>query len=148
MKRQRPPSRPAAVTTSFGTFEIEDDALIEFPEGLPGFERCTRYVLISSDEIAPLRCIQAVDPPRPSFLVLDPSAVIPGYRQPLGRADLARLGGGDDADLLWFAIVTVGGAKASINLRAPLVINYRRMVGCQLLPLRSRYRVDHPLALG
>jgi flagellar assembly factor FliW len=143
-------TRPAAsaVTTSLGTFDVRDDAVIRFPEGLPGFERCTRFVLIASDDIAPLRWLQAIDPPQPSFLVVEPTVVVKDYRCALGRADRARLGAGDDG-LLWLAIVTVSdGDEPSVNLRAPLVIDHQRMVGMQVIPERSRYRIDQPLSLG
>jgi flagellar assembly factor FliW len=138
----------SAITTSLGTFDVKDDAVIRFPEGLPGFERCTRFVLISSEDIAPLQWLQAIDSPQPSFLVVDPNVVVKDYRRTLGRADRVRLGALGD-DLLWLAIVTVSdGDEPSVNLRAPLVIDHQRMVGCQLIPERSRYRIAQPLSLG
>ena len=36
---------------------------------------------------------------------------------------------------------------ATINLRAPIVINPRRMIGLQVMTPASDYAVDHPFAL-
>ena len=59
-----------------------------------------------------------------------------------------KLGVTDDAaPLLWLALVTVdAGQGPSVNLRAPVVINPARMVGCQVMPHDSLYPLRHPLA--
>jgi len=38
------------------------------------------------------------------------------------------------------------GQGPSVNLRAPVVINPARMVGCQVMPHDSLYPLRHPLA--
>src|SRR5262249_34178517 len=99
--------------------------------------------------IAPLQWLQAIDPPQPSFLVVDPNIVVKDYRRALGRADRARFGASADGELLWLAIVTVSETEQpSVNLRAALVVDQQRMVGRQLIPERSRYRIAQPLSLG
>ena len=66
----------------------------------------------------------------------------------LGDSDRLKLGATDDAaPLLWLALVTVdAGQGPSVNLRAPVVINPARMVGCQVMPHDSLYPLRHPLA--
>lgn len=136
------------IETRFGAFAVREEAIVIFPEGLPGFARCTRFVLLSSDAIAPLTCLQAIDSPAPSFLAVDPALVVPRYRRALTVADHARLGGEAD-DLVWLALVTVQeGENAFVNLRAPIVINPARMIGIQAIPHRNHYQVRHPLPVG
>ena len=145
-----PLSTPIAIETRFGRFEVRDESVITFAEGLPGFDQCRRFVLLSSEDLAPLWCLQGLDAPEPSFLAIDPNLVLSRYRRSLSEADRARLGG-DDTDLIWFALVTLGedeGDDAVVNLRAPIVINSDRMVGIQLVQHRGQYQINHPLAIG
>jgi flagellar assembly factor FliW len=120
----------------------EQQQIIEFPAGIPGFETCRRFVLLAPPELAPLSCLRALDPPEASFLVVDPTLLDPQYDLTLREFERMRLGAGAEP-LLWLAIVTVDKDGASANLRAPVVINPRRMLGCQFI----RDDHDYPVHL-
>jgi flagellar assembly factor FliW len=135
------------VQTRFGTFPADAADIVTMLDGIPGFERCRRFVLVSSAAIAPFTCVQGLDEARPSFLAMAPGLVDPGYHGRLTAADRVRLDAADDEPLLWMAIVRLETDAASVNLRAPIVINPRRMIGLQLMASDSDYPVDHPLAL-
>jgi flagellar assembly factor FliW len=135
------------LVTPFGTFTVSDDEIVTFPSGLPGFERCRRFVVLSSPELAPMRCLQTVDDQAASFLVIDPRAALPDYRCILGATDLMRLGATAETPLVWLAIVSFDADGAAfVNLRAPVVINPERMLGFQVMPHNSLYPLRHPLA--
>ena len=120
---------------------------LSFPDGLPGFEACRRFVLLSSPETAPLHCLHALEGPNASFLAIDPKAALPNYRCELSAADRNRLGVTDDNALLWLALVMVDEeGTVSANLRAPVVINPDRMVGFQVMPFECVYPLRHVLA--
>lgn len=136
------------VETRFGTFQAAEHDVIQIPGGVPAFEGCTRYVLVSGPDIQPFNCLQGLDAPSPSFLVIDPRLVEPAYRAALSAMDARRLESVDGEPLLYLAIVHLAASgEASVNLRAPIVINPRRMVAIQALPHDSGYRHDHPLRL-
>jgi flagellar assembly factor FliW len=141
------PSTPLNVQTRFGTFTADVADIVTLEDGIPGFERCRRFVLVSSDAIAPFTCVQGLDEPRPSFLAIPPRLLDPQYVQHLTPADRVRLDAADDGSLVWMAFVRLTGDAASVNLRAPLVINPRRMIGLQLMPADSSYALDHPMVL-
>jgi len=142
-------SRPSRqLETPFGTFPIDDASVIDFADGLPGFEQTRKFVLLSSPELAPLHLLHYADGPAASFLAVDPRVVLPSYRTDLGAGDRLRLGATDDHQLLWLALVTMdAGQGPSVNLRAPIVVNPARMLGCQVMPHNSLYPLRHPLAL-
>jgi flagellar assembly factor FliW len=125
--------------------------VIEMVSPLPGFENCRRYVLMTAPDIAPFARIQGLDGSKPSFLALPPQAVVAGFDQTLDAADRGRLGAADGEPLLWLAIVRVdphgpnGGDRAFANLRAPLVINPRRMLGLQVISADEQLSISHPL---
>jgi flagellar assembly factor FliW len=121
--------------------------VVTMVDGLPGFERCRRFVLAALPAIAPFTCLQGLDEPRPSFLAIEPRLTVDGYAQSLSDADRQRLDAADGAPLLWLSLVRTDGDRATVNLRAPIVINPRAMVGLQVIPFESDYALDHPLPL-
>ena len=122
------------------------NGVIRFDDGLPGFERVRRFVLVASPALEPFTLVQGVGEHTPSFLAIDPRLVDPGYASPLAQSDLARLEAGPKTPLLWLVLVTMGAdGHATVNLKAPLVINPEIMRGLQLVAPDSPYPIDQPL---
>lgn len=133
------------IATRFGTFTVDPADVVTFAHGLPGFEKCRRFVIVSAPSLDPFTCLHGIDAPEPSFLTLDPHRVVPGYQVPLGEGDRHRLGAGAGESLVWLAIVHVDEQAARVNLRAPVVINPRRMRGLQVMAADTGYATDHLL---
>src|SRR6478672_3372847 len=123
------------------------DGIITFPEGLPGFEDARRFVLVASASLSPFALVQGLDTGAPSFVAIDPRAVEPEFVETLDTADLAKLDARQQDALLWLALVAANGREgaATVNLRAPLVVNPKSMLGLQRIAPESPYRTDHPL---
>jgi flagellar assembly factor FliW len=159
--------------TRFGSFDAAARDVIDFAGGLPGFERCERYVLVGAPSLHPFTCLQGLDDSKPSFLVIDPRLVDRDYLTALSPSDYRRIEASPQEALLWMVIVRIEvdnvpvdnvppekassgnvpenasgeypESVATVNLRAPIVVNPRRMIGIQALPHESPYRHDHPL---
>lgn len=137
-----------AISTPFGNFEVDQADVLVFPQGLPGFERCRQFVLISSPEIAPLQYLHGLDGPPASFVAIDPRLVVPDYRGALGEDERERLGATEGATLVWLALATLDAdGRAAVNLRAPIVINPARMTGLQAVLHGDRYPLRQALTL-
>lgn len=121
---------------------------ITMVDGLPGFEPCRHFVVMSSSDLEPLARLQGLDPSGPSFLALDPRMVMPDYETVLAPADRRRLEASDDDTLLWLVLVRLEGRRVLVNMQAPVVINPRRMLGLQVVPADSPYSTHHELLLG
>jgi flagellar assembly factor FliW len=135
------------IETQFGSFDVAEEDIVHFAEGLPGFEQCHRFVVLSSPSIEPLHCLHSIEGPGASFLAVDPRGVLPNYRSELSEADRVKLKARADAPLVWLALVTVDETHGpSVNLRAPVVINPARMIGYQVMPHNSLYPLRHPLS--
>lgn len=140
------PIHPALEPACLDRLAAESDHVVSFPQGLPGFERCQHFVLVESPDLDPLRCLRAVTGPRATFVAIDPGLVVPGYRVLVSEAERARLGANQDDPLVPLALVTVAeDGTATVNLRAPVVINPSQMIGCQILPDDTTYPLRHPL---
>ena len=119
---------------------------ITFPDGIPGFEACRRFVLLASEAIAPLQRLEAIDGPPAAFVGIDPRLALSGYRCRLSATDMHALGADASTTLLWFAIIASEADGTLVaNLRAPIVINPERMVGRQVLPDDGLYPIRHVL---
>ena len=126
--------------------EITVSEAVTFPDGIPGFESCRRWVVMAAEEATPLRRLHAIDGPEASFLAIDPRGVLDGYRCELSAADRRRLGARDDEPLVWLALVMLDASgDLTVNLRAPIVINPRTMTGQQVLPHDCLYPLRHVL---
>ena len=135
------------IRSRFADAEVDPRDVLTFPDGMPGYERHRRFVLLDIAGMAPLKVLHAVETSEPCFLVVDPKTVLPGYRCELGSADRYRLGAGEESSLLWLAIVMVDNdGGIGVNLRAPVVINPERMVGRQVMPNACVYPLRHVIA--
>lgn len=136
------------VETPFGTFDVVSQDVVTFPRGLPGFEQCRQFVLLSHETLAPLRCLHAVDGSRASFLAVDPKAAMADYRCSLPAEQFDLVGADAGTPLVWLALVALSDGEdvPTANLRAPVVINPTSMLGCQFVLDDARYPVRHELA--
>jgi flagellar assembly factor FliW len=123
-----------------------DQNTVAFAEGLPGFEAHREFVLMTSPALEPFACLRGLGPDAPSFLAIDPRRIVADYPCHLSDANQARLRASTGAPLVWLALVRPGEAGASVNLRAPVVINPRTMCGLQVVDADDSYPLDLPIA--
>jgi flagellar assembly factor FliW len=145
MKRGRSSARPERTKQrTVGGEVVDRKDVITFPEGLPGFEACRGFVLLSSPDIEPLQQLQSVAGPEATFIGVAPKRVLPTFRYELSATDRQRLAASDDSVLLWLALIAIeADGTATVNLRAPVVINPENMVGHQVMPYDCLYPVRH-----
>src|SRR3954464_5780361 len=104
---------PIEIDTRFGAVTAPATSVVTFTDGVPGFEKCRRFVLASLAAIDPFTCLQGLDDPRPSFLAIDPRAVVEDYQPSLSGADRRRLEADDHDPLVWLALVRAGDDAAT-----------------------------------
>jgi len=123
------------------------ETVIQFDEGLIGFSDCKNFVLMENDQIAPFRRLQSTDRPEVGFLVLDPSLVVKDYHSTIPKREWDSLELASPADGIALVICIIGpsSAESTGNLQAPLIINYERMVGKQIILTDTQLTSRHPL---
>lgn len=128
-------------TTRFGPLTIDPATVIHFPLGLLGFETRQRFVLLDSDEVAPMRWLQSVDDPALSFLVVDPTLLFAEYAVTLTADDVAVLDAGesDTPAALCLVVVPPNPREMTVNLLGPLVLNADKRLGKQVVLHDSGY---------
>ncbi len=114
-------------STRFGTIEVPDDGVIEFPAGLIGLTG-SRYALVAKEEDSAFLWLHSVDDPSLALAVTNPFQFFPEYEVMLSDSEASRIGitSPDQADVF----VTVRTAPElenfRCNLRAPLLVSAGR----------------------
>ena len=143
-------AREAAVGTGspgararLGARAVTADRIVVFPDGLIGFREARHFALLEPEPPdSPLRCLVSLDTPALGFVVCDPTLRWPDY-----AADLGVPAGAAGALPAVLAIVTVPAdpRAMTVDLLAPLLVDWRTQTGRQLVLDSGRYSTRHPL---
>jgi flagellar assembly factor FliW len=111
-------------SSRFGTLEVPEDALIEFPRGLIGLEG-TQYALLARCEAGPFLWLQSTDDPALAIPVTNPFRFFDTYEVELSDHDAARVGISENDETSIYVTVRAAGTleEFSANLRAPLLVS-------------------------
>ena len=136
-------------TTRFGdpeSVDIDADALVTFPSGLPGFDGLRRFAVIPGED-SPFSWLQSLDDSAICFLVTDPAPFFSTYAVEISDEDVAglTLTEATEADILVILVVQDDPTATTANLLAPLVLNRRAGLGRQIVLHTSSYSVRTPL---
>jgi len=134
--------------TKLGDIEIDDARIVTIPEGILGFSDARRYVVLDIRKGSNLKWLLSVDRPELALVVTDPYAWFPDYKMPLSGSDAAALAFREGDDLSVMAIATVRGRRRedmTVNLRAPIAVNLRTLLGKQVVLSEDRWGIQVPL---
>ena len=123
-------------------------AAIGLTEPLPGFPGYRDFVLVAADEQGLVFWLQSVDPAGPRFLAVHAAAFFPDYAPSLPRGLHEELELADRLAPVLYCIVTVPDgdvARATANLRAPLVVNADRGLARQVVLPDGNHPIRRPL---
>jgi flagellar assembly factor FliW len=133
----------------FGEIEIEQSKIITFINGIMGFEYLKNYILLDHPGSSMLKWFQSIEDPEIALPAVDPTNFFPDYSPIVQKDELLQLEIEDVAKAAVLCIVRVPPdiEKATINLKAPIVLNPEKRLADQLIAEDSRYLVRHPLSL-
>lgn len=132
----------------FGSLTVDSDKIIEFPEGLAGFEACHRFTLFHPEEAQPKYFIlQSLDDATLAFHIADPAHFGFNFEITLSDAETKLLKMKDPHDaavlvILWKDEAASSDGKLRANLKAPLIINIGERRGLQHIFTRLDYAVQ------
>ncbi|WP_151670518.1 flagellar assembly protein FliW [Nitrincola schmidtii] len=124
-------------TALFGPQEIQDDELITFPQGLPGFEENTRFKVFHEEGKPTVHWLQSVDDAELCFSVMEPDLLNLGYEFELSDEQTQILEVTEGDELIVVLMLSKAGNSSEqdhetvpnqsirANLQGPLVINLR-----------------------
>jgi flagellar assembly factor FliW len=138
---------PSAVTME--RLRWNEDQVIRFPAGIPGFESARQFIILSVPQYEPFHWLECVDGLPVRFAIINPMNFRPDYQPRLRRSDLSALNIIDPKDLLMYVIVTLRQplSLSTANLMGPLFINLKERVGRQILIEDEAYSLREPILL-
>ena len=138
-------------STRFGEFEVSEELIVQFPEGLPGFEDQKQFAFLPytvDEDNSPFAYMQSVQDPDLTLLLADPFLFFKHYSLDLNDEDAAQLGLSDSEETAGvYGVVAVPEKieQMTVNLVAPIVVNWKEQKGMQIILDRSPYSTKHRL---
>ncbi|MGI5057669.1 flagellar assembly protein FliW [Treponema pectinovorum] len=131
-------------TKTMGTVSIEENQIINFPEGLYGFHEYHKFAIIEA-EYQPFFWLQSIEEAGLAFLIVDPFLIVNDYELDIDDKTLSEIGIDSPGDVVLFAIITVpsDGGPVTANLQGPLVINRKNNVALQVVLSDSKWTTKH-----
>lgn len=131
-------------TRNFGEIEIEEEMIITFEEGIPGFEMLRRFVFIDGEEKA-FNYLQSVEDGEICFVITDPYQLFKEYAPVINESYFEKLGGGKDEEFAIYSVVCLRDSieESSINLAGPLLIQTEYKKGIQVITEDRKYSTRH-----
>lgn len=108
----------------FGTVEIPEEGVIEFPMGLIGIES-HRYALLGQGEGSAFVWLHSLDDPGFALPVMSPWPVFVDYAVEISDGEAERIGitEADETSVYVTVRASDDPAECSVNLRAPILIS-------------------------
>ena len=138
-------------STRFGEFEVPEELVVQFPEGLPGFEDQKQFAFLPytvDEDNSPFAYMQSVQDPDLTLLLADPFLFFKHYSLDLNDEDAEQLGLTDSEETAGvYGVVAVPEKidQMTVNLVAPIVVNWKEQKGMQIILDRSPYSTKHRL---
>ncbi|MCS7233105.1 MAG: flagellar assembly protein FliW [Synergistetes bacterium] len=134
-------------TLRFGEIEIPEEKLILMPHGLIGFPELKSFFVIG-EEGQLVRWLQSVDDPKIALPVINPFEIFSNFSVDISDSDLEDIELKDPRDAIIFLVMVIPAGKpkdATVNLKAPIVINIKNKKAKQVIALNEDYPVRYPL---
>lgn len=137
-------------TTRFGELEVDKKDIIQFQEGLLGFENLTKFFIVDPGDKTLILWLQSINEPNVAFPILEPKIFDANYVAKLLPAELQSLGLENIQQASIYAILTIPQniREISANLKAPIVINNVTKTARQIVLQDSKLEVRAPVYLG
>src|SRR5574344_1265774 len=113
------------VKTKIGTtVSVDENHILNFPEGLFGFELYHNYAIFDS-EYSPFMWMQSLEDSNLAFLIVDPFLICSDYELGVDDKTLLKIGITSQKDVIVMSILTrpKDGGAVTAKLQGPIIIN-------------------------
>ncbi len=127
-------------TKANGVVEVSEKQIVNFPEGILGFEDFHKFALINS-EYEPFIWLQSLDEKNLAFLLIDPFLISSEYEADIDDESLRKINVTSPEDIVVMTIVTIpsDGSDITANFLGPLVINRKNNQCMQVILSDGRW---------
>jgi len=132
-------------TKHLGTVEIEENEILYFEEGIPGFLEYKHFVTIPLEMDLPFYTLQSIDKQEVAFIVLNPFVYKKDYEFDLSAEALEQLKIKSPEQVEVYNILFIPEEMQNLtaNLKAPVIINRDCNKGMQVVLQEEDYSIKH-----
>lgn len=137
-------------TKYHGVKEYEEDDIITFKKGIPGFEGLKKFILFPVEDNEVFSILSSIEDESIGLVVTSPFNVLKDYEFKLDEEKIKELQIENHEDVLVLNTVTLNSVieNITINLKAPIVINIKMKLGEQIILDNPKYSIKYPLFEG
>jgi flagellar assembly factor FliW len=130
-------------TSRFGELEVDKKDIIEFTEGLLGFENLKKFFIVDPGDQTLILWLQSIDDAGTAFPIIEPKIFQPNYMVKLLPVELNSLSLENLQNASVYTVLTIpqNVTEMSANLKAPIIINNKTKVARQIVLQDSKLEV-------
>lgn len=127
--------------------QYEENNVITFAKGIPGFDELKKFILINLEEYEPFKLMQSLEDDDISLIVTSPYEFFGDYEIKLSDETTKNLEIKHPEEVMVLTTITLNSdvQKITTNLQGPIIINTSNNFGEQIILDNSKYRVKSPL---
>jgi flagellar assembly factor FliW len=135
------------VSGKLGEITFTESDIITLSSPMLGFPDLNDFILISNEKSYPFLWFQSVQDKDICFILVEPELFVQEYSPKMNKRELKILGAEDESKLKLFCIVVVPDQpkNATMNLRAPMVMNTEKKLAKQVILEEDKWQIKTPL---
>ncbi|PKR77986.1 flagellar assembly protein FliW [Halalkalibacillus sediminis] len=137
-------------TVYFGEVTVDSSKIIQFENGLPGFNDAKEFVLIDIEGNPTFQVLQSIGKEDLAFVVTNPFLIYSNYEFDADDQALEKLKLETNEHLVVKCILTLEKPfeQSTINLKAPIIINAQTRQAKQIVLKEDKFHTKHPIQQG
>src|SRR5699024_1142448 len=134
-------------TKYLGETEIDENKIITFSQGLPGFPDEREFAILDLPGNEVFHVLQSLNIPEIAFIITNPYHFRKDYSFNLDHNFLDSMSIEKPEDVAVFVIVTIREpfSKSTLNLKAPIIVHAEKKEGKQFILNTDQYATKTPI---
>jgi len=130
--------------------EINDENIINFEYGLPGFEDLKKFTIVDIEDYNPFLLLHSIEDHNIAMIVLNAGMLDLEENLNIPEDKLKELSNKDDNEVGVFLILKVIDEDKNLtaNTKAPVVINFQNQKGRQIILDNENLSMDYPITVS
>jgi flagellar assembly factor FliW len=135
------------VTKHHGVITYNDEDVIVFKKGLPGFKGLKNFIIFPLESNETFSILHSIEDVEVGLILVSPFTVTLDYEFKIPDTFIKELQIAKVEDVLVLTTVTLNSniEDMTTNLKAPMIINIKEKLGEQLILDNDKYKIKEPL---
>ena len=137
-------------TKYHGVLSYENEDILMFKKGIPGFENLREFILVPAEDNNLFYILHSIEDINIGIVVVSPFNVLKDYEFYLNEIKVCELNIKSQKDIIVVNTVNLSTRleDITVNLKAPIIINKNENIGEQLILDNVDYPIKYPLFKG